>query len=63
MYSSTNDIISGIKNVLLKIYIDIFELYDKDMDKVHLEYSEIKEIMIQLKQDLKKIFSAEELLC
>ena len=60
MYSSTNDIISGIKNVLLKI---IFELYDKDMDKVHFKYSEIKEIMIQLKQDLKKIFSAEELLC
>ena len=60
MYSSTNDIISGIKNVLLKI---IFELYDKDMDKVHFKYGEIKEIMIQLKQDLKKIFSAEELLC
>ena len=63
MHMSLDAIISGIKNVLLKIYIDIFELYDKDMDKVHLEYSEIKEIMIQLKQDLKKIFSVEDLLC
>ena len=36
MHMSLDAIISGIKNVLLKIYIDIFELYDKDMDKVHL---------------------------
>ena len=63
MYSSTNDIISGIKNELLMIFKDMFEFHEKDMNKVYLIYSEVKEIMIQLKQDLKKIFSVEDLLC
>ena len=63
MYSSRNDIISEIKNEILMIFKDMFELYEKDMDKVYLIYSEVKEIMIRLKQDLKKIFSAEDLLC
>ena len=63
MYSSRNDIISEIKNEILMIFKDMFELYEKDMDKVYLIYSEVKEIMIRLKQDLKKIFSVEDLLC
>ena len=63
MYSSRNDIISEIENEILMIFKDMFELYEKDMDKVYLIYSEVKEIMIRLKQDLKKIFSVEDLLC
>ena len=46
---------------MLKITINIFELYEKDMDKVHSINSELKKIMIQLKQDLKKIFNQEDL--
>ena len=63
MYSSANDIISDIKNELMMIYLDMYILYEKDMDKVHLINSEIKKVMIQLKQNLKKIFSVEDLLC
>ena len=63
MYSSANDIISYIKNELMMIYLDMYILYEKDMDKVHLINSEIKKVMIQLKQNLKKIFSVEGLLC
>ena len=63
MYSSTNDIISEIKNEIEMIYKDMYKLYKKDMDKVHLIYGELKEIMIHLKQNLKKIFSVEDLLC
>ena len=39
----------------------MFELYGKDMDKVHSIHSELKEFMIKLKQDLKKIFNKEDL--
>ena len=46
---------------MLKITFNIFELYEKDMDKVHSINSELKKIMIQLKQDLKKIFNQEDL--
>ena len=35
----------------------------KDIDKLHLLNDKIKEFMIQLKQDLKKIFNKENLLC
>ena len=62
-YSSTNDIISDIKNELMIIYIDMYKLCEKDIDKIHLINSEIKKIMIHLKQNLKKIFSVEDLLC
>ena len=61
MYSLANDIISEIKNEIEMIYKDMYKLYKKDMDKVHLIYGELKEIMIQLKQNLKKIFSVEDL--
>ena len=63
MYSSTDDIISEIKNEIKMIYKDTYKLYEKDIDKMHLINSEIKKIMIRLKQNLKKIFSVEDLLC
>ena len=63
MHKSSNAIISEIKNEMLIIYLDMFKLYEKDIDKIHLINSELKEIMIQLKQKLKKIFSVEDLLC
>ena len=52
-----------MKNVILVIYKDISKLYENDIDKIHLINSEIKKVMIQLKQNLKKIFSVEDLLC
>ena len=61
MCNSTYDIIHEANNEMLKITINIFELYEKDMDKVHSINSELKKIMIQLKQDLKKIFNQEDL--
>ena len=63
IYSSTNDIISEMRNVILMTYRDIYKLYENDIDKIHLINSEIKKVMIQLKQNLKKIFSVEDLLC
>ena len=63
MYISTNDIISEMKNVLLMIHLDMYILYGTDMDKVHLINCEIKKVMIQLKQNIKKIFRVEDLLC
>ena len=45
------------------IYKDMYKLYEKDIDKIRLINSEVKEIMIQLKQKSKKIFSVEDLLC
>ena len=63
MYNSRYDIIREVKNEILKISVNMFELYEKDMDKVHLIYSELKKIMIRLKQNLKKIFNQEDLLC
>ena len=62
MHKSSNGIISEIKNKILMIYLDMFKLYEKDIDKIHLINSELKEITIQLKQRLKKIFSVEDLL-
>ena len=62
MYWSTFDIIGRIQGKMLKIALDMFELYVKDdMDKVHSIHSELKEFMIKLKQDLKKIFNKEDL--
>ena len=63
MYNSTYDIIREVQNEILEITKNMFELYEKDMDKVHLIYSELKEIMIRFKQDFKKIFNQEDLLC
>ena len=63
MYTSTNDIISETKNEIKMIYIDMYKLYEKNIDEIHLINSEIKKIIIRLKQNLKKIFSVEDLLC
>ena len=46
---------------MLKITIDMFELHEKDMDKVHLINNKLKEILIKLKQNLIKIFNKEDL--
>ena len=35
---------------------------DMDIDELHLVNNEIKKFMVQLKQDLKDIFDAEDLL-
>ena len=63
MHSSTNDIIREAKNDILMIYMNIYELYEKDIDEIRFINSEIKKIMIILKGDLKRIFSVEDLLC
>ena len=48
------------------ILMYIFKLYENyanmDIDELHLINSDIKNIMIQLKQKLKKIFSLEDIL-
>ena len=61
MYNSAYDIICEVQNEMLKITINMFELYEKDMDKVHLIYSELKKIMIKLKQKVKKMFDQDDL--
>ena len=61
MYDSTHDIICEVSEKMLNIIIDTLELYEKDMDKVHLIHSELKELLIKLKQDLKSIFNKEDL--
>ena len=63
MRSSLNDIIHEVNTEVLLISIKALGLYEKDMDKVHLIHSEVKELMIRLKQNLKKIFNKEDLLC
>ena len=62
MISLTDDIISELKSKILALYKYTYKLYEKDVDKIHLTNSEIKEFMIQLKQDLREIFDAEDLL-
>ena len=54
MYYSLNHIISEIKNKINMIYKDMHKLYEKSIDKIYLINSKLKEIVIQLKQDLKK---------
>ena len=61
MYNSSYDTIREVQGKMLKITIDMFELYEKDIDKVHLINNKLKEIMIQLKQNLIKIFNKEDL--
>ena len=61
MYNSSHDIMCEVQNEMLKITINMLELYEKDMDKVHSIYSELKKIMIRLKKGLKKIFNQEDL--
>ena len=66
MHKSSNDIISEIKNEIFMIYMNMLKLYgnyaNMDIDDLHLINDKLKKIMIQLKQDLKEIFSAEDLL-
>ena len=51
MYNSADNIIRDVNSEMLNIAINMFELYEKDMDKVHSINSELKKIMILLKQD------------
>ena len=62
-YSSLNNMISGIKNRIKMIYNDMYKAYEKGIDKIHLINGKLNEIMIQLKQNLKKIFSLADLQC
>ena len=50
MYDSSYDIVCEVNSKILKIALDMFELYEKGMDKVHSIHSELKELMIKLKQ-------------
>ena len=62
MSSSIDNKISEIEDEINNInYMYIMD--KKDIDKLHLLNDKIKEFMIQLKQDLKKIFNKENLLC
>ena len=61
MYDSTHDIIREVQGKMLNIIFNMFELYEKDMDKVHSIYSDLKKLMFKLKQDLKNIFNEEDL--
>ena len=58
-----HDIIHETNDRILVFSTKMFIVYEKDMDKVHLLNSEIKKFMIQLKQNLKKIFNKENLMC
>ena len=57
------DIIHETLRKVLIFFTKMFIMYEKDMDEVHLLHSEIKKFMIQLKQNLRKIFNKEDLLC
>ena len=46
MYDSTYNIIREASDKILIFATKMFGLYKKDMDKVHLIYSEIKKFMI-----------------
>ena len=62
MSSSIDNKISEIEDEINNInYMYIMD--KKDIDKLHLLNDKIKEFMIQLKQDLKKIFNKENLFC
>ena len=54
MYSSTNDIISEMKNIMLMICNDIYKLYENDIDTIHLINSKIKKSHDSIKTRLKK---------
>ena len=57
-------IISDIKNETNVTDEKIYTAYEKGIDPLHLINCKLKEIMIQLKQKLKKnIFNKEDLLC
>ena len=55
MYGSLNHIISEINNKIEMNYRDMYKLYDSYFDKIYMTNDKLKEIMIQLKQKLKKI--------
>ena len=46
MHYLSDNIISELKNEILMIYLYMFKLYEKNIDKIHLINSELKEIMI-----------------
>ena len=61
MCDSTYDIICEVQIKILKIILNMFELYEKNMDKIHSIPSKLKKFIIKLKQDLKKILNKEDL--
>ena len=60
MYSSINNKVSEIEGKIISIRCT-YIMEKEDLDKLHLLNDGIKEFMIQLKQDLKKIFSFADL--
>ena len=50
-----------MENKVNMIYNDMYKVYEKGIDKLHLIYVKLKEFMIQLNQDLRKIFSIADL--
>ena len=60
MHSSINNKVSEIEDKIISIRCT-YIMEKEDLDKLHLLNDGIKEFMIQLKQDLKKIFSFADL--
>ena len=55
MCESLSHIISEINNKIKMIHKDMYKLCDNHIDKIYLINDKLKEIMIQLKQKLKKL--------
>ena len=61
VYDSINYIISGIENKINIIYKDMYEVYEKGIDKLRLINDKVNEIMRQSNKDLRNIISVEDL--
>ena len=61
VYDSINYIISGIENKINIIYKDMYEVYEKGIDKLRLINDKVNEIMRQSNKDLRNIISLEDL--
>ena len=61
VYDSINYIISGIENKINIIYKDMYEVYEKGIDKLRLINDKLNEIMRQSNKDLRNIISLEDL--
>ena len=61
VYDSINYIISGIENKINIIYKDMYEVYEKGIDKLRLINDKVNEIVRQSNKDLRNIISLEDL--
>ena len=62
MSNSINNKISEIEDEINNINY-MYKMDKMDIDKLHSLNDKIKDFMIQLKQDLKKMFNKKNLLC